>query len=95
MHEQQNEFQFLEGAPSDMALPDPRSSLFADIATLWELPVGQVAHVNLSGHNMSDLEGRIELARAPDLPLDRREVLALRIGTIEFSSRQIVSWSLA
>jgi hypothetical protein len=94
MYEQQNEFVFTDGSLADIALPGPRSGLFTDIATLWELPVGQVAHVNLSGHNMSDLQGRIELARAPDLPLDRREVLALRIGTIEFSSRQIVSWSL-
>jgi len=94
MHEQQNEFLFAEGSAAELILPDPRSSFFAEVAALWELPVGQLAHVNLSGHNMSDLQGRIELARAPDLPLDRREVLALRIGTIEFSSRQIVSWSL-
>jgi hypothetical protein len=94
MHEQQNEFLFTDGPAANIVLPDPRSNLFADVAALWELPVGQNAHVNLSGHNMSDLQGRIELARAPDLPFDRREVLALRIGTVEFSSRQIVSWSL-
>ena len=95
MNEQQDEFLFAEGPAPELILPDPRSNFFEEVAALWQLPVGQVAHVNLTGHNMSDLQGRIELARAPDFPLDRRETLALRIGNIEFSSRQIVSWSLA
>ena len=94
MHEQQDEFLFADGPVPERQLPDPRADFFEAVASLWQLPVGQVAHVNLNGHNMSDLQGRIELARAPDLPLDRREVLVLRIGTIEFSSRQIASWSL-
>ena len=94
MHEQQDEFLFADGPVPEIQLPDPRSDFFAAVASLWQLPVGQVAHVNLNGHNMSDLQGRIELARAPHLPLDRREMLVLRIGTIEFSSRQIASWSL-
>ena len=95
MSEQQEELFFAEDPAPQSHLPDPRSDLFAEIGALWRLPVGQVAHVNLIAHNMSDLQGRIELARAPDLPFDRREALALRIGTIEFSSRQVVSWSLA
>ena len=90
----QEELFFAEGPAQHSHSPDPRSALFAEIGALWQLPVGQVARVNLNGHNLSDLQGRIELVRAPDLPFDRREVLALRIGTIEFSSRQIVSWSL-
>lgn len=94
MNEQQEEFLFADGPAPEFHLPDPRSSFFEEVAALWDLSVGQIAHVNLNGHNMSDLQGRIELARAPDLPLDRRESLALRIGTIEFSSRQIASWSL-
>lgn len=94
MEEQQDEFLFAEGPASGLHLPDPRSNFYDEVAALWQLPVGQLAHVNLQGHNLSDLQGRIELARAPDLPLDRRETLALRIGTIEFSSRQITSWSL-
>ena len=94
MNAEQNEFFFADGPTPEFHVPDPRSSLFEEVAALWQLPVGQIAHVNLSGHNMSDLQGLIELACAPDLPLDRREVLTLRIGTIEFSSRQIVSWSL-
>ena len=94
MDDQQSEFLFADGPVGELHLPDPRANFFATVAALWELPVGQLAHVNLNGHNMSDLQGRIELARAPDPPLDRREELALRIGTIEFSSRQIASWSL-
>ena len=90
----QDEFLFPEDPAPEIHLPDPRAAFFGEVAALWQLPVGQVAHVTLSAHNLSDLQGRIELARSPDLPLDRREVLALRIGTIEFSSRQIVSWSL-
>jgi hypothetical protein len=93
MNEEQNEFLFPDG-PTPEFHADPRSNFFEEVAALWQLPVGLIAHVNLSGHNMSELQGRIELARAPDLPFDRREVLTLRIGTIEFSSRQIVSWSL-
>jgi hypothetical protein len=94
MDDQQAEFLFADGAVLESHAPDPRSQFFEEVAALWELPVGQVVHVNLDGHNMSDLQGRIELARAPDLPLDRRETLILRIGRIEFSSRQITSWSL-
>jgi hypothetical protein len=93
--EEQADFLFADGLAPEMHLPDPRSGLYEEIATLWRIPVGQIAHVELRGHNFSDLQGRIELSRSPDLPLDRRETLALRIGTIEFSSRQIVAWSLA
>ena len=94
MANQQGEFLFAEGPASELHVPDPRSNFYAEIAALWQIPVGELAHVDLKGHNMSDLQGRIELARAPDLPLDRREALALRIGKIEFTSRQIVTWSL-
>jgi hypothetical protein len=94
MADQQDEFLFAEGPAREVHLPDPRSAFFAEVEALWQIPVGRLAHVDLNGHNMSDLQGRIELARAPDLPLDRREALALRIGRIEFSSRQIASWSL-
>jgi hypothetical protein len=50
--------------------------------------------VELTGHHFPELRGRLELARAPDLPLDRRETLALRIGGIELTHRQIAAWSL-
>ena len=93
--ETQEEFLFADGPAAEFHLPDPRSDFYEEVAALWQLPVGQLVHVALRGHNFSDLQGRLELSRAPDLPLDRREALALRIGTIEFSSRQIIAWSLA
>ena len=92
--DKQSEFLFADGPAPEFHLPDPRSNLYQEVAALWQIPIGQVTHVGLKEHSMADLQGRIEFARAPNLPLDRRETLALRIGTIEFSSRQIVSWSL-
>lgn len=94
MNEQQHEFLFADGPSSELIPPDPLSEFLDEIAALWQVPIGQVAHVGLTSHDMSDLQGRIVLARAPNLPLDRRETLVLRIGTIEFTSRQIISWSL-
>lgn len=90
----QGEFLFADGPVSEIHLPDARSGLYEEIGTLWQIPVGQVVHVDLEGHQLSDLQGRLELARAPSLPLDVRESLQLRIGTIDFNSRQVVGWSL-
>jgi len=92
--ESQPEFLFADGPAPELHLSDARSALFADIAALWQLPVGDLVHVDLTGHQFAELRGRLELARAPDLPLDRREILALRIGTIELTSKQIAAWSL-
>ena len=92
--ESQQDFLFADGPTPELHLPDPRSNLYAAIAALWQIPVGQLIRVDLTGHHFSELRGRLELARAPDLPLDRRESLALRIGTIELTSRQITAWSL-
>lgn len=91
----QGEFLFADGPAPEIHLPDPRSGFYEEVAARWEIPVGLLVHVALREHSFSELHGRLELARAPDLPLDRRETLTLRIGTIEFSSRQIVAWSLA
>lgn len=93
--EEQSHFLFADGPAPELHPPDPLADFYAEVATTWEIPLGQRVHVALHAHNLSELRGRLELARAPDLPLDRREKLALRIGTLEFSSRQIVSWSLA
>jgi hypothetical protein len=92
--ESQQDFLFADGAAPELHLPDPRSNLYADVAGLWQIPVGQSVRVELTGHHFPELRGRLELARAPDLPLDRRETLALRIGNIEFTRRQIAAWSL-
>ena len=93
--ESQQEFLFADGPAPEVHLPDPRSGLYTDIAALWEIPVGQLVHIALREHSFADLQGRLELSRAPDLPLNRKQALVLRIGTIEFTSRQIIAWSLA
>lgn len=93
--EYQSEFLFGEGAAPTLHLPDPNSGLFAEISTVWRLPVGQPVRVTLQDHSFDSLRGRLELTGLPDLPFDSRQPLSLRIGTIEFSSRQLVAWSLA
>ena len=93
--ESQDKFLFADGPVPELHPPDPRTPFYDDVSAAWQLPVGQNVHVDLRGHNFSDLRGRLELSRAPDLPLDPRQTLALRIGTIEFSSSQLVAWSLA
>jgi hypothetical protein len=93
--EYQSEFLFGEGTAAAMHLPDPNSGLFAEILAAWRLPVGQRVRVTLQDHSFDNLRGRLELVRLPDLPFDSRQPLSLRIGTIEFSTRQIVAWSLA
>ncbi len=92
--EHQGEFLFADGAAPELHVPDPRSGFYEEVSALWQIPVGQMVQVDLTGHNLSHLEGRLDLAHAPELPLNRREALALRIGTIEFSQRQVSAWSL-
>ena len=92
--ETQAEFLFADGPAPQLHPPDPRFGFYRDVAELWQIPVGEIVHVALCAHHFSDLHGRLELSRAPDLPLDRREPLALRIGTIEFTSRQVIAWAL-
>jgi len=93
--ENQAEFLFADGPAPQWHLPDPRTPFFDEVAAAWQLPIGQEMRVELSGHDFANLRGRLELARAPDLPLDSRQPLALRLGEVEFSSLQVVAWSLA
>ena len=92
--EQQAEFLFANGPNPQLQPDDFRSDFYAEVAAVWSLPVGQAIHIDLREPSMSDLQGRLELARAPDLPLNPRQPLSLRIGTIEFSSQHIVAWTL-
>lgn len=92
--ESQAEFLFADGPAPEWHLPDPRTAFYDEVAAAWQLPLGLKVRVELSGHDFVNLRGRLELARAPDLPLDSQQPLALRIGDVEFSSRQIVAWSL-
>jgi hypothetical protein len=93
--EEQSEFLFAGGPVPELHPPDPRAGFYGEVSAAWQIPVGQIVHVDLRGHNFSDLQGRLELSRAPDLPLDPRQPLSLRIGNIEFSSAQLAAWSLA
>ena len=93
--EAQPEFLFSDGPAPELPAFDPSAAFYAEVAALWEIPVGQIVRVDLAGHQFSELRGRLELARAPDLPLDRRQTLALHIAKVEFSSRQIAAWSVA
>lgn len=90
----QGEFLFADGPVPELHPPDPRAAFYEEVSAAWQIPVGQKVRVDLRGHNFSDLQGRLDLSRAPDLPLDPRQPLALRIGTIEFSSIQVAAWSL-
>jgi hypothetical protein len=92
--EQQSEFLFADGPVPELHPPNHLAGFLTEVATIWSLPIGEPVQVFLSGHHFSELRGRLELARAPDLPLKAQAPLALRIGVIEFSNRQIVGWSL-
>jgi hypothetical protein len=93
--EQQQEFLFAGGPAPHLHPPDPRTPFYEEVASAWQLPVGRLVRIDLHDHDLSFLRGLLELARAPDLPLDPRQPLVLRVGAIEFSSRQIAAWSLA
>ena len=92
--EHQQEFSFSAGPASHLHPPDPRAQFYDEVAAAWHLPCGRMVRVDLKDHDLAGLQGLLELSRAPDLPLDPRQPLALRIGTVEFSSRQITGWSL-
>lgn len=92
--EHQQAFLFADGPTPHLHPPDPRSEFYDEVSALWHLPVGRVVRVDLQGQDLPGLHGTLELSRAPDLPLDRRQPLALRIGNVELSSRQIAGWNL-
>jgi len=92
--DQQNEFLFADGAEPILAMPDPRAGFFLEVSQIWNLPLGQRARFELRGHDLPEISGRLELARAPDLPLNAREVLQLSVGRIAFKSTQVQGWSL-
>ena len=93
MNEQQ-EFRFADGDPIQVGMQtdDP---LLADIAAAWALPVGKRVRVQLkASENLTLLEGRLDLAAAPEVPFDPRQPLSLRVSGYVFSSRSITAWSI-
>ena len=92
--DEQSELSFAEGPAPDVPLEHPLEDLLEAIAARWELPIGRRVRVTLRDSALPDVVGKLELMRAPELPLDPREVLALRVGGLSFTAREIASWSL-
>jgi hypothetical protein len=92
--ESQAEFLYAEGPSPELAPPDPRAGFYREVAAIWGLPLGKRACVQLHHHDLPELTGRLELARAPDLPLNADEPLQLQIGRITFLSPQVQAWTL-
>lgn len=93
MNGRQEEFLFADGPAPEFHSPHPLGDFLAEVGARWSLPLGREVRVDLAGDAISELRGRLELARAPDLPLDPRQPLSLRIGGVAFSSRQITAWT--
>ena len=91
---EQGEFLFADGVQPELRVPHPLDDLLQEIAVAWGLPVGERVRVRLMTEAVPELSGRLELARVPDLPLDPRQPLALRVAGVTFSSREVRSWSL-
>jgi hypothetical protein len=92
----QQEFLFAAGDPPRFGLPQCDDPLVSDITRVWGLPIGRKVCGRLKdGENLPALDGRLELASAPDLPFDPRQPLNLRVRGYEFSSRAIAGWAIA
>lgn len=92
--ERQNEFLFPDGPEPSVQLPDPRAGFYGEVAQVWNLPLGERVRVLLRDHDFPEAAGRLELERAPDLPLNPKESLRLSAGGIAFLSTQVRGWSL-
>jgi len=83
--------------PASPPLPgftDLAPSLTDELAAVWGLPLGRRVRVELRQHAAPGLSGVLQVAGLPDLPFDPRAPLRLRIGHEEFTSRQVVAWSV-
>jgi hypothetical protein len=94
MMDRQSEFLFADGTALASQPPDPRTGFYREVEQVWHLPLGQSVRVLLRGHDLSEVSGRLELERAPDLPLNPREPLQLSVGGVAFLSTQVQAWSL-
>jgi hypothetical protein len=63
----QQEFLFADGDLPRLGMPRADDPLVSDIARVWGLPIGRKVRIHLKdGENLSVLDGRLELASAPD-----------------------------
>ena len=92
--EHQDEFLFADGPTVSLHLPHPLEDYFAEVAARWGVPLGQKVRVRLQDPGMPELCGRLELAHAPDMPLDPREKMKLRLSGVDFCHRDLASWTL-
>ena len=92
--EHQESFLFDESGGTIEDTPDPLSDFFAELVKAWNIPLGERVRVRLRDAALPELTGKLKLARAPDLPLDPRQPLALCLCGIEFNHREIAAWSL-
>ncbi|RME93716.1 MAG: hypothetical protein D6766_07625 [Verrucomicrobia bacterium] len=84
----QGVFDFESGNPDGFANWErEQAARLAAIRGEWGLPLGRRVRVALVGVD-AELEGRLELAEQPRA-IDRRHPLALRIGSVRFSSEEI------
>lgn len=94
MRHEQHEFLFADGPQPELHLAHPLDDLFVAIAGAWGVPVGRDVRLNLTNPALPELTGKLELVRAPDLHLDRREPLYLRLKGVLFTHREIANWTL-
>ena len=86
----QEEFLFSEGDEGRLGLPLADDPLVRDIGNEWGLPVGQRVRVTFhSAESFRELTGRLEVAVAPELPLNRHRSLRLRVAGYEFGHTAI------
>ena len=89
--DEQSEFLFCEGDEGRLGLPLPEDPLLHDIGEEWGLPVGQrVRIVFRGGECFRELTGRLEVAVAPELPLNHHRPLRLRVAGYEFGHTAIL-----
>ncbi len=92
--ENQSDFLFADGPMPKFHPPDPRDEFYREVAAVWNLPLGEKIRVLLHAHDLLEISGRLELTRAPDLPLNAKEPLQLTAGGVPFLSTQVQAWSL-
>lgn len=85
---------FLGGSHADGGEVSPLHDVEQEAASVWGLPIGSRVHVALREHAVPALHGTLRLAQLPRLPFRSADPLTLRIGNIEFTTRQIASWCL-